>query len=69
MFADGINLAETVPSPPKLDKTDCLSRGADDFANSSIAAFNQFREARPNSWQAPPVLGRDLRRRSVTPIR
>ena len=37
MFADGINLAETVPSPPKLDKTDCLSRGADDFANDGAA--------------------------------
>ena len=56
MFGDGINLAEMVSSPPELDKANCLTSSVDDFANSSIAAFNQFREARPNSWQAPLFL-------------
>ncbi len=37
MLGDGIGLAEIVASPPELDKTDCLSRGADDFANDGAA--------------------------------
>ncbi len=37
MFGDGIGLAEMMASPPKLDKSDCLSRGADDFAIVGVA--------------------------------
>ncbi len=37
MLGDGISRAGMMASPPKLDKSDCLSRGADDFANDSAA--------------------------------
>jgi hypothetical protein len=37
MFGNGISLAEMVASLPELGKTNCLSRGADDFANDGAA--------------------------------
>ncbi len=37
MLGDGISLAERMASPPELDKADCLSRGANDFANDGAA--------------------------------
>ncbi len=37
MLGDGISLAERMASPPELDKTGCLSSGANDFANDGAA--------------------------------
>ena len=69
MLGDGISLGERVASPPELDKTDCQSRGADDFANDGAAhGINDTSElgVQPVTGRLcdpPAVLG------SISPVR
>ncbi len=69
MLGDGISLAERVASLPEMDKTDCLSRGANDFANDGAAhGINDTSElgVQPVTGRLcdpPAVLG------SISPVR